>query len=104
MKSGAMTIYNLGVQAYIRDANGLLYDDQTAYPSDLGDIPPNTTFDFETFSTDSQFCSYLRFDSFIEGSMTAAAFGDPNNPLAARRGEAQRRKSVLRSVRGARLR
>ena len=100
MQSGAMTIYNLGVQAYIRDANGLLYDDQTAYPSDLGDIAPNTTFDFETFPTDSQFCSYLRFDSFIDGSMTAAAFGDPNNPLAARRGEAQRRRTAIRGARG----
>lgn|SRR5262245_24790226 len=100
MQSGAMTIYNLGVQAYIRDANGLLYDDQTAYPSDLGDIAPNTTFDFETFPTDSQFCAYLRFDSFIDGSMSAAAFGDSNNPRAARRGEAQRRRTALRAARG----
>lgn len=100
MQSGAMTIYNLMVTAYIRDANGLLYDDQNAFPGDLGDIEYGTTFDFETFATASQFCSYLRFDSFIDGSMTQAALGDPNNPLAARRGEAQRRRTAIRAVRG----
>ena len=100
MRSGPMTIYNLDVQAYIRDPNGLLYDDQDAFPSDLADIAPNTTFDFVTYATTAQFCDYLRFDSFIEGSMTAAAFGDPNNPLQARRSEAQRRKTAIRTARG----
>jgi hypothetical protein len=100
MRSGPMTIYNLDVQVYIRDPNGLLYDDQDAFPGDLNDIPPNTMFDFETYPTMAKFCDYLRFDSFIEGSMTAAALGDPGNPREARRGEAQRRRAALRTARG----
>jgi hypothetical protein len=69
------TIWNLEVGVYVRDPNGLLYNDIDAFPSDLGTIPGLTEFDFATNSSPNQFCDYERFESFIDGPKTSA-FGE----------------------------
>jgi len=95
-----MTIYNLDVTVYVRDTSGLLYDDIDAFPGDLNDIAPSTTLDFATYPTPSRFCGYERFNSFIEGSMSATlAAAAPPNAVRARLDTHAARKAALRAAR-----
>jgi len=101
MQAGSDGIYNLAVDVFIRDANGLLYDDTSAFPYDLADIPALTTFDFESGSVDSKFCAYERFESFIAGSMGLRAFQSSDDPALQRRGEHEQRLADRRAARDA---
>jgi hypothetical protein len=98
MRTRSDIIYNLGVDVFIRDANGLLYDDTSAFPGNLGDLPALTTIDFESSPVTSKFCAYERFDSFIAGSMNLRAFEDSDDPVQQRRGQHQRRRDDLRAA------
>ncbi|HXU01287.1 MAG TPA: hypothetical protein VN903_09860, partial [Polyangia bacterium] len=98
MRSGSNDIFNVDVTVYIRDPNGLIFDDRSAFPFDLGTIAANTMFDFETYSIATQFCAYERFDEFLIGTMAQAALDDTGNPIAARLAEAQRRKLAARAA------
>jgi|GEM_PF-6517022 len=61
--SGTLTyfedIYNQAVTVYTRDARGLLVDDITAYPGDLGTHLTGTTSEFETDGTTCEFVDYV---------------------------------------------
>jgi hypothetical protein len=75
------TIYNLKVGIYVRDPNGLLYDDTDAFPNDLNTIYALTDFDFESYPVDNQFCDYERFETFIEGPKPLAYGGANLDPV-----------------------
>jgi hypothetical protein len=100
------TIYNLKVGIYVRDPNGLIYDDTDAFPNNLGTIEELTDFDFETYPVDNQFCDYERFEEFIEGPKPIAFGGNPEPALESRSLEHalrldafDRAKKVLRGAR-----
>jgi hypothetical protein len=79
LRTGSADIYDLTVTAYVRDGNGLVRDDVQALPSDLGDIPAQTTLDFETTATRSCFATFDLFDWFVEsgGALEHPAADDP---------------------------
>jgi hypothetical protein len=84
MNSGIVDVYNLSLDFFIRDSSGLLRDQESAYPNDLGTIPANTVVAYESYGTTDQFARFVQWPSFIEGVAANFVVGPPSAYVARR--------------------
>jgi len=64
-------IYNVGIDFFARSRNGLIFDDTTVYPEDLGTLDPNTTIYYQSppfFLSDELPDTLSYFVGYIEGT------------------------------------
>jgi len=71
LRTGALPIYNVSIDFFARDSDGLIFDDTSAYPEDLGTLDPNTTLFYESFPftfSDELPDSVSYYVGYIEGT------------------------------------
>lgn len=92
------TIHNYGLHVFPRDSRGLLVNENTAYPNDLGSLYAGTTVPFETITGNpTSYTNYVTSASFISG---AKALG--HGPSDARTDAVAARVSALEARRASR--
>jgi hypothetical protein len=72
-------IYNIGIDAYPRNASGLVLDH--LFATDLDTLQPGAAFPFDTIGTPSPFTDYRLFVEFIDGPKPNVA-AVPASPVA----------------------
>lgn len=71
IRTGDLAIYNVGIDFFARDRYGLIFDDTTAYPEDLGTLDPNITLYYESFPflfSEAKPDSVTSYAGYIEGA------------------------------------
>jgi hypothetical protein len=78
LRAGSVTVYNLSLNFFIRDSSGLIRDEDSAFPGDLGTITANSVLAYESYGTDAPFSRYVQFPRLIEGVASNFVFGPPS--------------------------
>jgi hypothetical protein len=87
MRAGPKEINTLEVFVYVRDANGLVYNQLRTLPGDLHTIPARSELPFVTPPNAAEFCSYDLFSRFIDGPEPPMPDGGPSDASDAQSGD-----------------
>jgi hypothetical protein len=98
MRTGSVDVYNLSLDFFMRDSSGLLRDQHSAYPNDLGTIPASTVVAYESYGTSDLFARFVQWPDFIEGVAANFFFGPPSE-YSARKQLVKQRFSDLAAAR-----
>jgi hypothetical protein len=87
MRAGPKEINTLEVFVFVRDPNGLVYNQLRTLPGDLHTIPARSDLPFVTPPNVAEFCSYDLFSRFIDGPEPPMPDGGPSDASDAQAGD-----------------